>query len=103
MYVYIYMLPRAIVPSIGSCLLGGPMVAEMVCNSIGTISILSLMSVSSKQIGKKIIQQAKIYSVTYQGKNSYWVIRITVVYVYLLFTDRRLFAGLTELLEIDDM
>lgn len=38
MYVYIYMLPRAIVPSTGSCLLGGPMVAKMVCNSIGTIS-----------------------------------------------------------------
>lgn len=38
MYVYIYMLPRVIVPLIGSCLLGGPMVAKMVCNSIGTIS-----------------------------------------------------------------
>lgn len=38
MYVYIYMLLRAIVPSIGNCLLGGPMVAKMVCNAIGTIS-----------------------------------------------------------------
>lgn len=38
MYVYIYMLLRAIVPSIGSCLVGGPMIAKMVCNSIGTIS-----------------------------------------------------------------
>lgn len=28
MYVYIYMLLRAIAPSIGSCLLGGPMITK---------------------------------------------------------------------------
>lgn len=39
MYVYIYMLLRAIVPSTGSCLWGGPMNAEMVCNSIGHLVV----------------------------------------------------------------
>lgn len=69
MYVYIYTVLRAVVPSIGSCLLSGPMIAKMVCNSTGT-SVLLFVSIFllQKQIGKKVIQQAEIYSVTYQGK-----------------------------------
>lgn len=48
------------------------MIAKMMCNSTGTISSTIFYHVSlAKQIGKKEIQQAKIYSVTYQGKNSY--------------------------------
>lgn len=71
MHVYIYMLLRAF-PSIGSCLLSEPMIAKMMCNSIGTISSsIFYYVVLAKQIGKKEIQQAKIYSVTSQGKNSY--------------------------------
>lgn len=71
MYVYIYMLLRATVPSTGSCLWGGPMSAEMVCNSAGTISGAFTAFLSGKQVGREEIQQAELYSVTYQGNNSY--------------------------------
>lgn len=49
------MLLRAIVPSIGSCHLGGPMIAKMMRNSIGTVVSSTIFYHVSliKQIGKK--------------------------------------------------